>query len=144
LWSFDVEGRRRRCVELGGRAIRARMERVDARTGTVVWRRCSRAAFIGRERPEVGGRGVTGGGSVELQWRSRFGWGRKWGGETGSWGEERSNGADSFCRGRGRGAARGEEPAVAPGRASGGRRRPGSLIGWAHLLVRGGDGQTGP
>jgi hypothetical protein len=25
-----------------------RMERVDARTGTVVWRRCSRAAFIGR------------------------------------------------------------------------------------------------
>jgi hypothetical protein len=47
LWSSDVEGWRRRCVELGGRAIRARMERVDARTGTVVWRRCSRAAFIG-------------------------------------------------------------------------------------------------
>jgi hypothetical protein len=55
----------------------------------------------------VGGRGVTGGGSVELQWRSRFGWGRKWGGETGSQGEERSGGADLFCRGRGRGAARG-------------------------------------
>jgi hypothetical protein len=48
LWSSDVEGRRRRCVELGGSAIRAWMERVDARTGTVVWRRCSRAAFIGR------------------------------------------------------------------------------------------------
>jgi hypothetical protein len=41
-------------VELGGRAIQAWMERVDARTGTVVWRRCSRAAFIGR--------GTTGGG----------------------------------------------------------------------------------
>jgi hypothetical protein len=35
-------------VELGGRAIRVRMERADARTGTVVWRRCSRVAFIGR------------------------------------------------------------------------------------------------
>jgi hypothetical protein len=41
-------------VELGGRAIRVRMERADARTGTVVWRRCSRAAFIGW--------GTTGGG----------------------------------------------------------------------------------
>jgi hypothetical protein len=44
---------------------------------------------------------------VELQWRSRFGWGRKWGGETGSRGEERSSDADLFCRRRGRGAARG-------------------------------------
>jgi hypothetical protein len=31
----------------------------------------------------------------------------------------------------------GEEPAAVPGRASGGRRRPGSLTGWAHLSVRG-------
>jgi hypothetical protein len=35
-------------VELGWRAIRVRMERADVRTGTVVWRRCSRVAFIGR------------------------------------------------------------------------------------------------
>jgi hypothetical protein len=31
----------------------------------------------------------------------------------------------------------GEVAAAAPGRASGGRRRLGSLIGWAHLSVRG-------
>jgi hypothetical protein len=31
----------------------------------------------------------------------------------------------------------GEVVAAAPGRASGGRRRPGSLTGWAHLLLRG-------
>jgi hypothetical protein len=37
-------------VELGGRATRARMERTNARAGTVVWRRCSRAAFIGQGR----------------------------------------------------------------------------------------------
>jgi hypothetical protein len=61
LWSSNVEGRRRRCVELGGRAIRARMERVDVRTGTVVWRQCSRAAFIGR--------GTTGGGRSRSNWR---------------------------------------------------------------------------
>jgi hypothetical protein len=41
-------------VELSGRATRARVERIDVRAGTVVWRRCSRAAFIGR--------GTTGGG----------------------------------------------------------------------------------
>jgi hypothetical protein len=41
-------------VELGGWAIRVRMERADVRTGTVVWRWCSRAAFIGW--------GTTGGG----------------------------------------------------------------------------------
>jgi hypothetical protein len=29
------------------------------------------------------------------------------------------------------------EPAAVPGRAPGGRRRPGSLTGWAHLSVRG-------
>jgi hypothetical protein len=49
-------------MELGGSAIRARMERVDARTRTVVWRRCSRAAFIGR--------GTIGGGrSRSNRWR---------------------------------------------------------------------------
>jgi hypothetical protein len=37
-------------VELGGKATRARVERIDARDGTVVWRRCSRADFIGRGR----------------------------------------------------------------------------------------------
>jgi hypothetical protein len=41
-------------LELGGRAIRVRMERADARTENVVWRRCSRAALLGR--------GTTGGG----------------------------------------------------------------------------------
>jgi hypothetical protein len=34
-------------VELGGRATRARVERIDARAGTVVRRWCSRMAFIG-------------------------------------------------------------------------------------------------
>jgi hypothetical protein len=79
----------------------------DARARNVVWRRCSRAAFIGRGMIGGGGHGVTGGGSVELQWRSRFGWGRIWGGETESQGDERGSGADSFCHGRGRGAAQG-------------------------------------
>jgi hypothetical protein len=37
-------------VELGGRATRAWMEQTDARAGTVVWRQCCRAAFIGRGR----------------------------------------------------------------------------------------------
>jgi hypothetical protein len=46
-WCPDVDERRRRCVELGGRGTQVRMERTDARVGTVVWRRCSRAAFIG-------------------------------------------------------------------------------------------------
>jgi hypothetical protein len=31
----------------------------------------------------------------------------------------------------------GGELAAAPGRAFGGRRRPGSLTGWAHMLVMG-------
>jgi hypothetical protein len=37
-------------VELDGRATRERMERTEVRAETVVWRRCSRAAFIGRGR----------------------------------------------------------------------------------------------
>jgi hypothetical protein len=52
---------------------------------------------------------------------------------------ERNSGTDSFCRGRG-----GFIVAAAPCRASGGRRRPGSLTGWAHVSVRGGDGPTRP
>jgi hypothetical protein len=48
-------------VELGGRAIRVRMERADARTGNVVWRKCSRAAFIGR--------GTTGGRRSRSNWQ---------------------------------------------------------------------------
>jgi hypothetical protein len=38
---------------------------------------------------------------------------------------------------RGGGSTRGKVVAAAPSRASGGRRRPNSLIGWAHLSVRG-------
>jgi hypothetical protein len=44
---------------------------------------------------------------VELQWRNRFRWGRKWGGVTGSRGDERGSGANSFLPREGRGAARG-------------------------------------
>jgi hypothetical protein len=45
-------------TELDGSAIRVRMERTDVRNGKVVWRRCSRVAFIGRERRKGGGQGV--------------------------------------------------------------------------------------
>jgi hypothetical protein len=48
-------------MELGGRAIRVRMEQANARAGNVVWRRCSRAAFIGQGR--------TGGGQSRSNWR---------------------------------------------------------------------------
>jgi hypothetical protein len=41
-------GNRWAMTELDGRAIRARVERADARNGKVVWRRCSRVPFIGR------------------------------------------------------------------------------------------------
>jgi hypothetical protein len=41
-------------LELGGRAIRVRMERADARTGNMMWRWCSRAAFIGQGTTEGG------------------------------------------------------------------------------------------
>jgi hypothetical protein len=50
---------------------------------------------------------TTSGGSVELQWRSHFGCGRKWGGVTGCRGDERGSDADSFLPREGRGAARG-------------------------------------
>jgi hypothetical protein len=42
-----------------------------------------------------------------------------------------------FREWRGRRGGAGEVAAAPPGRASGGRRRPGSLTGWAHLSVRG-------
>jgi hypothetical protein len=57
VWPGNGETKRRR-TELGGTAIRVRMEQADARNGKVVWRRCSRAAFIGRGRWKGGGRGV--------------------------------------------------------------------------------------
>jgi hypothetical protein len=57
VWPGDDETKRRR-TELGGSAIWVRMERADARNGKVVWRWCSRAAFIGRGRLKGGGRGV--------------------------------------------------------------------------------------
>jgi hypothetical protein len=114
-----------------------RMERADARAGTVVWRRCSRAAFIGRGRLAGAMKERSQRRPVELQWRRHFRWGRKWGGETGSQGDERAAAPIHFATG-GEGVLLGEgEPAAAPGRASEGRRRPGSLTGWAHLLVRG-------
>jgi hypothetical protein len=138
LWCPDVDEWRRRCMELGGRATRARVERIDARAGTVVWRRCSRAAFIGRGRlagatEETSRRRRP----VELQWRRCFGWGRKWGGEMGSWGDGWAAAPIRFAMG-GEGELPGEgEPAAAPGRAPEGRRRSGSLTEWAHLSVRG-------
>jgi hypothetical protein len=113
-------------VELGGRATRARVERIDARAGSVVWRRCSRTAFIGR--------GTTGGGRSRSNWRrlggtsmaKPFRVGRKWGGETGSQG--RGTAAPiHFAAGEdgssGRRERAGEVAAAVPDRASGGRRR---------------------
>jgi hypothetical protein len=49
---------KRRQTELDGSAIRVRMERANVRNGKVVWRRCSRVAFIGRGRRKGGGQGV--------------------------------------------------------------------------------------
>jgi hypothetical protein len=66
--------------------------------------------------------------------------GRKWGGETGSRGRGT---AVPICFAVGEEGSLGrqertvEVAAAAPGRTFGGRRRPGSLTGWAHLSVRG-------
>jgi hypothetical protein len=66
--------------------------------------------------------------------------GRKWGGETGSRGRGTAApihfaaGEEGLSRRR---ECAGEVAAAAPGRTSIGRRRPGSLTGWAHLSVRG-------
>jgi hypothetical protein len=58
---------------------------------------------------------------------------------------KRNGGADSFSTGEegssGRRESAGEVAAAAPGRASGGRRRSGSLTWWAHLSAR--DGRIG-
>jgi hypothetical protein len=103
----------------------------------MVWRRCSRAAFIGRGWLAGAMEERSWRRPVELQWRRHFGWGRKWGGETGSRGDGRVAAPIHFATG-GEGVLLGEgEPAVAPDRASGGRRRPGSLKEWANLSVRG-------
>jgi hypothetical protein len=136
-WCLNVKEWRWRCVELGGRAIRVWMERADVRAGTVVWRWCSRAAFIGRRQLARATEERSQRRPVELQWRRRFGWGRKWGGETGSRGDGRAVALIHFAMGGEGVLLGGGEPAAAPGRASGGRRRPGSRTGWAHLSVRG-------
>jgi hypothetical protein len=138
-WCPDVNEWRRRCVELGGRATRAQVERIDARAGTMVWRRCSRMAFIGRgmtggERSRSNRRRL-GGTSMAKPFRV----GRKWGGEMGSRG--RGTAAPiHFAVGEegssGRRESAGEVAAAALGRASGGRRRSGSLTWWAHLSAR--------
>jgi hypothetical protein len=120
------------------------VERIDARARTAVWRRCSRMAFIGR--------GTTGGGRSRSNQRrlggtsmaKPFRVGRKWGGETGSRG--RGTAAPiHFAAGEegssGRWERVGEVLAAAPGQASRGRRRPGSLTGWAHQSAR--DGRIG-
>jgi hypothetical protein len=58
-------GNKRATIELDGRAIRAHMEKPDARNGKVVCRRCPRVPFIGRGRREVSGRGRS---SVGVEW----------------------------------------------------------------------------
>jgi hypothetical protein len=119
-WCPDVDEWRRRCVELGGRAPRVWVERIDARVGTVVWRRCSRTAFIGR--------GTIGGGpSRSNRWRlggtsmaKPFRVGRKWGGETGSRGRGTAAPIHFAAREEGSSGQReraGEVAAAAPGRA---------------------------
>jgi hypothetical protein len=143
-WCPDVDEWRRRCVELGGRATRAWVERINARAGTVVCRRCSRTAFIGR--------GTTGGRQSRSNQRrlggtsmaKPFRVGRKWGGEMGSQGRGTAAPIHFAAGGEGSSGRReraGEVAAVAPGWASRGRRRPGSLTGWAHRSVR--DGRIG-
>jgi hypothetical protein len=58
-WFGRATARQKRWwTELGGRAIRVRMEQADARNGKVVWRRCSRVPFIGWGRRKGGGQGV--------------------------------------------------------------------------------------
>jgi hypothetical protein len=103
----------------------------------MVWRRCSRAAFIGRGWLAGAMEERSWRRPVELQWRRRFGWGRKWGGETGSRGDGRVAAPIHFATGGEVVLLGGGEPAAVHGRVPEGRRRPGSLTGWAHLSVRG-------
>jgi hypothetical protein len=137
-------------VKLDGRATRARVERIDARARTVVWRWCSRVAFIGR--------GTTGGGRSRSN-RRRLGGasmaqpfrvGRKWGGDAGSRGrgtavpirfavgEEGSSGWRESVGGGGGGGARSDfRRKKVVGRCPTKVTTPGSLTGWAHLSARG-------
>jgi hypothetical protein len=56
---------RRWGIELDAGAIRAQMERADARNGKVVWRRCSRVSFVGRGWQEMSERGRS---PVGVEW----------------------------------------------------------------------------
>jgi hypothetical protein len=124
-------------VELSGRATRAQVERIDARAGTVVWRRCSRTAFIGR--------GMTGGGRSRSNWwrlsgtsmAKPFRVGRKWGGETGSQGRGTATPIHFAAEEEGSSGRRERAGEVAaPDRASGGRRRLKWLFDSLHFLKR--------
>jgi hypothetical protein len=88
-------------------------------------------ASDGAERAE--GRTI-GGGSVELQWRSRFRWGRKLGGVTESQGDERGSGADSFLPWQGRRAGGGGTRPRGDGLAFGQRKEKGS---WSSTGLKG-------
>jgi hypothetical protein len=71
---------------------------------------------------------------------------RKWGGETGSRGRGttapiRFAAGEEGSSGRRESAGEVEAAEAAPGQASGGRRRSGSLTWWAHLSAR--DGRIG-
>jgi hypothetical protein len=134
-WCPDVDEWRRRCVELGGRATRVLVERIDARAGTVVWRRCSIMAFIGW--------GTTGGGLSRSNQRwlggtsmaKPFRVGRKWGGEMGS-------------RGRGTAApirfAAGEEGSLGVAGARGGCGGGGAQSGFQRKKTAGLTDRVGP
>jgi hypothetical protein len=96
----------------------------------------SRHFLYGAEQAEEG---TTGSGSVELQWRNCFGWGRKWKGVMGSPGDERAVAPIHFCHERGGGAARGRRAGYGGARPGGGglafgwRKEKGS---WAERLRR--------
>jgi hypothetical protein len=81
---------------------------------------------------------TTGCGSVELQWRSRFGWGRKWGGVMGSQGDERGSGADSFLPREGRGAVWGRRA------GGGGAWQGGSGLAFGRKKEKGSWASAGP
>jgi hypothetical protein len=130
------EGRRRRntVAVLGARCLRSGRAKLGWGVSTVRHREGLGAfyrASDGAERTE--GR-TTGGGSVELQWRGRFGLGRKWEGVTWSRGDERGSGTDSFfCHGRGGGVVQGRRAGGGGARSGGGglafgrRKEKGSL-----------------
>jgi hypothetical protein len=125
-----------RCLRSGRAKLGWRVSAVRHGEGLGTFYRAS----DGSERAE--GRTI-GGGSVELQWRSRFKWGRKLGGVTESQGDERGSGADSFLPWEGRGCCAGK--ASRRRRYSTGRRRVGIrpeegerqlVLDWAERLRR--------